>query len=130
LPLHPTRYAELLHQKLRTHGSTVWLVNTGWTGGPYGQGNRIKLAHTRALVRAALSGTLANVPTAPDPVFGVLVPTSCPGAPSEILQPRSTWRNPNEYDIKARQLAALFQKNFGIYSAQTTEGVRQAGPKG
>ena len=129
LPLHPTRYAELLFQKLKTHGSTVWLVNTGWTGGPYGEGNRIKLAHTRALVRAALNGTLANVPTTPDPVFGVFVPTSCPGVPSEILQPRSTWRNPNEYDTKARQLTALFQKNFTTHSAETTEPVRQAGPK-
>src|SRR5262249_8710819 len=110
--------------------STVWLVNTGWTGRPYGQGNWIKLAHTRALVRAALSGSLANVPTTPDPVFGVLVPTACPGVPPEILQPKGTWRRPNEYDAKARQLAALFQKNFATYGAQATEGVHQAGPKG
>jgi phosphoenolpyruvate carboxykinase (ATP) len=129
LPLHPTRYADLLHQKLRTHQSQVWLVNTGWTGGPYRQGTRMKLAHTRALVRAAIGGHLAKTPFSPDPVFGVLVPESCPGVPSELLRPRNTWRNPAEYDAQARRLAGLFQSNFAKYASHASEAVRQAGPK-
>jgi phosphoenolpyruvate carboxykinase (ATP) len=129
LPLHPARYAEMLHDCLRRHGSQVWLVNTGWTGGPYGQGHRFKLAHTRGLVRAALGGELAHVPFAPDPVFGVLVPQTCPGVPPEVLRPRDTWANPAGYDQQARHLAALFRDNFKQYAAQVGEAVRQAGPR-
>jgi phosphoenolpyruvate carboxykinase (ATP) len=130
LPLHPTRYAEMLQQKLKTYGSTVWLINTGWTGGPYGRGQRIKLSYTRGLLRAALHGELADVPFVPDPFFGVFVPQSCPGVPQEILQPRKTWPNPAEYDNRARQLAALFRNNFALYADHTSEAVRQAGPGG
>src|SRR5262249_23584388 len=129
LPLHPTRYAELLHDRITRHRSHIWLVNTGWTGGPYGVGHRMKLSHTRALLRAALSGSLAQAQFTPDPLFGVLVPQSCPGVPAEVLRPRTTWKDPTAYDEKARQLAGLFQKNFQTYAAQVSEAVRQAGPR-
>jgi phosphoenolpyruvate carboxykinase (ATP) len=130
LPLDPTRYADLLQQRLAAHRSRVWLVNTGWTGGPYGVGRRIKLAHTRALVRAALDGALEGAPMTADPVFGVLVPDSCPGVPRELLRPKNTWKDPADFDARARQLAGLFQANFKNYAARTSEAVRQAGPKG
>src|SRR5262249_31565859 len=87
LPLHPARYANLLHDRLRKHGSQVWLLNTGWSGGPPGVGQRMKLGLTRAMLRAALAGQLAGVPFAPDPLFGVLVPQSCPGVPADVLRP-------------------------------------------
>jgi phosphoenolpyruvate carboxykinase (ATP) len=129
LPLHPTRYADMLQERLARHRSEVWLVNTGWTGGPYGVGSRIRLAHTRAMVRAVLGGALAQVPFSPDPVFGVLVPQACPGVPAALLRPQGTWKNPAEYDARARQLAALFQANFRGYASGVREGVRQAGPR-
>jgi phosphoenolpyruvate carboxykinase (ATP) len=128
LPLHPTRYAELLSARLREHRSEVWLVNTGWSGGPYGVGRRMPLAHTRALVRAALNGSLAGAEFVPDPVFGLLVPTACPGVPARMLRPRDTWPDPAAYDARARQLAALFQANFAAYASQVPEAVRRAGP--
>jgi phosphoenolpyruvate carboxykinase (ATP) len=128
LPLPPGRYAELLQEKLARHRSQVWLVNTGWTGGPYGTGARIKLNHTRAMVRAALSGALNDVPLAPDPVFRVLVPQSCPGVPPELLSPRRTWPDARDYDHMARQLAARFRNNFEHYGSQVSDGVREAGP--
>jgi phosphoenolpyruvate carboxykinase (ATP) len=130
LPLHPTRYAEMLGERMQAHGSQVWLVNTGWTGGPPGQGSRINLGCTRAMVQAILGGGLAEVSFVPDPVFGVAVPNACPGVPPELLRPRNTWKNPADYDAKARQLANLFQTNFKNYAAQVSEAVRQAGPKG
>ena len=129
LPLAPTRYAQMLHDRLRKHQATVWLVNTGWSGGVYGQGSRIKLAYTRALVRAALSGALDGVALTPDPTFGVLVPASCPDVPIDILQPRNAWKNPAEYDSRARHLARLFHDNFHQFTADAGDDVRQAGPK-
>jgi phosphoenolpyruvate carboxykinase (ATP) len=129
LPLHPTRYADLLNQKLQAHRAQVWLINTGWTGGPYGRGSRIKLGLTRAMVRAALQGELAAVPFTPDRVFGVFVPERCPGVPAEVLRPRNTWPNPAEYDAQAHRLADLFQENFKPFAAQVSEAVRQAGPQ-
>jgi phosphoenolpyruvate carboxykinase (ATP) len=129
LPLDPARYAELLHEKLRAHGSEVWLVNTGWIGGSPGQVSRIRLEYTRAMVRAALSGALANVSYTADPIFGVLVPEACPGVPSELLRPRNVWKNPAEYENRARHLASLFQANFKSYAARAPEDVRQAGPR-
>ncbi|HXG09975.1 MAG TPA: phosphoenolpyruvate carboxykinase (ATP) [Gemmataceae bacterium] len=129
LPLHPTRYAEMLRDKLKAHGSQVWLVNTGWTGGPVGVGHRMRLGHTRAMVRAALAGALEGVTFTPDPTFGVLVPDACPGVPPEVLRPRSTWKDPADYDAKARYLAGLFHKNFQTYAGYVAQAVRQAGPR-
>jgi phosphoenolpyruvate carboxykinase (ATP) len=130
LPLHPTRYAQLLADRLQKHKAEVWLVNTGWTGGAYGQGSRIKLAYTRAMVRAVLTGALVDVPVAADPIFGVLVPQDCPGVPPELLQPRSTWANQADYEKHAHKLAGLFAANFKGYAAHVSEAVRQAGPRG
>jgi phosphoenolpyruvate carboxykinase (ATP) len=128
LPLYPQRYAEMLRANLETHGSTVWLVNTGWTGGPYGRGSRMKLSVTRALLRAALRGELSQVPFIPDPVFGLQMPGSCPGVPAELLNPGVTWPDRAEYDRQAQQLADLFQQNFAAYAARVQEGVWKAGP--
>jgi phosphoenolpyruvate carboxykinase (ATP) len=129
LPLPPTRYAEMLKQKLTTHGSQVWLVNTGWTGGPYGVGKRMPLQLTRAMLRAALSGALHDVAFTPDPVFGMLVPESCPGVPSALLKPRATWKDAAAYDSHAKRLSGLFRSNFSGYAAHVGEAVTQAGPK-
>jgi phosphoenolpyruvate carboxykinase (ATP) len=129
LPLNPTRYAELLGKKLDEHGSDVWLVNTGWTGGAFGTGSRMSLPYTRAMVRAILDGTLAKVPSNPDPVFGVHVPESCPDVPSEILQPKNTWADKDAYDAQARKLAGMFAENFNQFDADTTKEVRESGPK-
>jgi phosphoenolpyruvate carboxykinase (ATP) len=128
LPLDPARYAELLGQRLQQHGSEVWLINTGWTGGPQAQGSRIDLTHTRAMVRAVLQSKLAGVPFVPDPVLGVQVPTSCPGVPGQLLQPRTTWKNPSDYDAAARRLTDLFRVNFKAFAASVPEAVRKAGP--
>ena len=129
LPLPPARYAEMLRQKLHQHGSQVWLVNTGWSGGPYGRGRRIELAYTRAMVRAVLNGSLANAACVPDPIFGLLVPQACPGVPPAVLRPRETWPSVADYDATAKQLARLFRDNFAAYANEVTEEVRQAGPR-
>jgi phosphoenolpyruvate carboxykinase (ATP) len=129
IPLHPGVYAEMLGDKLREHGSRVWLVNTGWTGGPYGEGSRMKLAYTRAMVRAALAGQLDDVETATAPFFGLQIPTSVPGVPSEVLNPRDTWADVSAYDAKARELAEAFQKNFERFADRVPESVRAAGPR-
>jgi len=112
LPLPPVVYANLLGQKLAKHKTRVFLVNTGWTGGPYGVGQRFKIAHTRAIVKAALEGALEDVPYRADPVFGFEVPQTCPGVPEQILTPKHTWPNPAEYDARAQELAARFINNF------------------
>ncbi|MBX5493905.1 MAG: phosphoenolpyruvate carboxykinase (ATP) [Bryobacteraceae bacterium] len=112
LPRHPTEYARMLGEKMRTHSVKCWLVNTGWVGGAYGVGQRVKLEYTRAMVDAVLQGKLNDVPMKPHPVFGVLVPERCPGVPSELLNPRSQWSNPDEYDRAAWDLAGRFRKNF------------------
>jgi phosphoenolpyruvate carboxykinase (ATP) len=129
LPLPPGRYAAMLEHKVREHDSEVWLVNTGWTGGPFGKGRRIALAHTRAMVKAVLGGALREASFAPDPHFGLMIPAGCPGVPGEILRPRETWPDAEAYDARARQLAGLFRQNFERYATQVTEEVRQAGPK-
>jgi phosphoenolpyruvate carboxykinase (ATP) len=125
---HPGVYAELLRERIARHKADCWLVNTGWSGGPYGEGQRMKIAYTRAMVRAALDGRLANVATEPDAIFGVHVPVSCPDAPNEVLKPRRTWKNPNAYDDKARHLAKLFRDNFEQFTAGVSDEVRAAGP--
>ena len=129
LTLSPSTYAELLGEKIERHGAKVWLVNTGWTGGAFGTGNRMKLSHTRAMVRAALAGKLDNVETTPDPVFGVHVPNQVPDVPSEVLHPRETWADKNAYDQQAEKLAGMFRKNFEQFADNVSAEVRQAGPK-
>jgi phosphoenolpyruvate carboxykinase (ATP) len=131
LPLHPTRYAEMLGQKMAENPDiNVWLVNTGWTGGAYGTGHRMKLAHTRTLITAALSGVLSEVQFKTHPIFGVAVPGAVPGVPTEILDPRSTWASPEEYDRTAAALAQQFVRNFEKYadfaSADILAGAPQA----
>ncbi len=128
MPRSPNVYAELLGAKLREHSSSVWLVNTGWSGGPYGVGKRLELAYTRAMVRAALSGTLETVPTVTHPVFNLAVPTRCPGVPDAVLDPRATWSDPGAYDVQAHKVAELFQRNFTRYP-DASEAVRAAGPR-
>jgi phosphoenolpyruvate carboxykinase (ATP) len=129
LPRHPGVYARMLAERLAEHDVPVWLVNTGWTGGPYGVGKRMGIDHTRSMVRAALNGQLADVAYELDPVFGVEVPVSVPGVPSEILHPRDTWSDPAAYDAKARELAAMFAANFEAYADGVPAAVRDAGPR-
>jgi phosphoenolpyruvate carboxykinase (ATP) len=130
LPLPPARYAQLFGDRLRTHGSQVWLVNTGWMNGPFGRGQRIPLTHTRAMVRAILQGALDNVAFAPEPFFGLQTPEFCPDVPTELLRPHQSGSDPDEYAQRARQLAELFHANFETYHApDVTPEVRQAGPR-
>jgi phosphoenolpyruvate carboxykinase (ATP) len=128
--LHPGVYADLLGKKIQEHKAVCWLVNTGWSGGPYGEGQRMKIKFTRAMIRAILNGSLAQVETRPDPVFGVHVPTSCPDVPSEVLEPRGTWKDAAGYDEKAKDLARRFNENFKKYEAGVSAEVRAAAPKG
>jgi phosphoenolpyruvate carboxykinase (ATP) len=117
LPQPPVVYARLLAQKLDAHGSRVWLVNTGWTGGQYGEGERMPIAATRALLRAAISGELDDVETRTDELFGFEVPLTVPGVDAKLLDPRSTWADPAAYDEKARELAEMFKSNFTKFKA-------------
>ena len=125
-----TKYAELLGEKLRQHQSKVWLVNTGWTGGPYGTGCRMKLAHTRAMVRAALAGGLESVRYETDPLFGLAVPMDVPNVPGDVMRPRSTWADGAAYDAQARKLAGMFRKNFEKFAGAASSAIAQAGPRG
>jgi phosphoenolpyruvate carboxykinase (ATP) len=127
--LHPGVYADLLGKKMGQHNAACWLVNTGWSGGPYGIGQRMKISHTRAMIRAILSGQLADVETKPDPIFGVGVPASCPDVPADVLQPRNTWKDKEAYDKQARDLARRFNENFRKYESGVSEGVAAVGPK-
>jgi phosphoenolpyruvate carboxykinase (ATP) len=129
LPLQPSVYANLLGEKLEKHDAQCWLVNTGWTGGAFGEGSRMKLAYTRAMVTAALSGQLDDVETRPDPVFGLPVPVSIPGVPSEVLDARGSWKDASSYDAQATKLATMFRDNFKKFEEGVSEGVRQAGPR-
>ncbi len=126
---HPNKYAELLAERMKKHGSNVWLVNTGWSGGAYGTGERMPIKTTRAIVDAIHSGGLKDAPTITDPVFGFEVPTEAPGAPSEILIPRNTWSDKDAYDRTAKKLAGLFVENFAQFSDGVAQAVRDAGPK-
>jgi phosphoenolpyruvate carboxykinase (ATP) len=126
---HPTRYAELLAEKIERHGAKTWLVNTGWSGGAFGTGSRMKLAYTRAIIDGIHSGELAEAPTVTDPVFGLAVPTAYAGVPSEILVPRNTWPDAAAYDAQAAKLAALFTKNFAKYADVASADIRGAGPR-
>ena len=128
LPLSPTVYSKMLGDRLAQHGSKCWLVNTGWTGGAHGVGERMKIGYTRAMVSAALSGALDSVPMQDDPVFGVAVPTACPNVPAELLWPRGTWRDKDAYDRSARHLAGMFNENFKAFEKDASKEVREAGP--
>jgi phosphoenolpyruvate carboxykinase (ATP) len=128
MPRHPGEYAAMLLERLERDNVPVWLVNTGWTGGPYGTGERMNIAHTRSMVRAAIEGDLADVPTRLDPNFGLAVPLRCPGVPEAFLDPRSTWADPIAYDMAAARLAAMFRDNFGAYEDGVSAAVAAAGP--
>jgi phosphoenolpyruvate carboxykinase (ATP) len=127
--LHPGVYADLLGKKMARHDAACWLINTGWSGGPYGVGQRMKIGYTRAMIRAILSGELAKIQTTTDPIFGVNVPFSCPDVPAEVLQPRNTWADKEAYDRQASDLARRFNENFKKYEAGVTDAVRAAAPK-
>ena len=129
LPLHPGQYAEMLGNKMKENNVNVWMINTGWSGGPYGTGNRIKLNYTRAMITAALEGKLAGTNYEADPVFGFMVPAECPGVPSDVLKPRNTWADKAEYDVKARNLAQQFIKNFEKYARGVNKETLEAAPK-
>ena len=126
---HPAYYAELLRNKMLKYGANCWLVNTGWTGGPYGIGKRISIHHTRALLNAALDGSLLDVKYRTDPVFGFRVPEECEGVPGKVLRPIDTWEDPKAYKDKYAQLAALFVENFKKYAEGTPEEVVKVGPR-
>jgi phosphoenolpyruvate carboxykinase (ATP) len=127
--LHPGVYADLLGKQMARRNAACWLINTGWSGGPYGVGKRMKISYTRAMIRAILNGSLAQTETTPDPIFGVNVPVSCPEVPNEVLQPRNTWEDKDAYDRQAKDLARRFNENFKKYEAGVSEAVRAVAPK-
>ena len=129
LPLHPGKYASMLGKKMTEHKVNVWMVNTGWTGGPYGTGNRMKLKYTRAMITAALEGQLEQATFESHPVFGMAIPTSCPGVPDSILNPGNTWSDKDAYLEKAKYLAGLFVKNFEKYASGVAPEVLAAAPR-
>ena len=129
MPLHPTKYAEMLSKKMQDAGVNVWLINTGWTGGPYGVGSRMKLKFTRAMITAALEGDLDNVSFENHPVFGLSMPTTCPNVPDEVLSPRNTWEDKNAYDAKANELATKFNENFAQFADNANEEILAGAPK-
>jgi phosphoenolpyruvate carboxykinase (ATP) len=128
LPLQPSEYANLLRERIEKYKVRCYLINTGWTGGPYGIGERININYTRAMVRAAISGSLKSVEKVEDPIFGLRSPTSCPDVPSELLIPRNTWKDKEAYDLQAADLAARFKKNFQQFTLPNDE-VLKAGPR-
>jgi phosphoenolpyruvate carboxykinase (ATP) len=129
MPRHPSVYAEMLGERMDRFNVPVWLVNTGWTGGPYGVGERMNITWTRQMVRAALGGKLDGVPTRTDPHFNIEVPTTCPDVPTEVLWPRDTWADKDAYDRRARELAQMFVENFRSFEDRVTPAVRAAGPR-
>jgi len=129
MPMHPTVYAELLAEKIKQHDTKVWLVNTGWTGGPYGVGHRMELNYTRRMLREALAGNLDDQEFHEDPVFGLAIPEKVDDIPSEILTPRNTWEDKAAYDKKARELAGMFAKNFEQFKSEASDAIIKAGPK-
>ena len=129
LPLHPGKYAEMLGERMKKHNVNIWLVNTGWSGGPYGVGQRMKLAYTRAMISAALEGKLDHVEYVAHRHFGFMMPKECPNVPSELLSPRLAWSNEDEYDNKSKELAAMFIKNFEKYASGVSAEILDAAPK-
>ena len=128
LPLHPGRYADMLGERLEAHGTQVWLVNTGWTGGPHGVGHRMALRDTRSLLSAVLNGGMDGVEYRRCERFGWDVPLSAPNVDAALLDPRSTWENPNAYDAQAEDLVERFNANFALFEAEVAESVREAAP--
>ena len=129
LPLPPLTYAKMLGERINKYGTAVYLVNTGWSAGPYGKGHRIRLQHTRRLVNAVLDGELEHAEWETFPVFGLAIPKACEGVPSEILNPRNTWEDKAAYDVQLRKLAELFGKNVAKFHGLITEDILSAGPK-
>jgi phosphoenolpyruvate carboxykinase (ATP) len=129
MPRPPSVYGNLLKKRIAAGGADCWLINTGWTGGKYGVGKRMPIKETRALLNAALDGSLNNVEFRKDPNFGFEVPVAVPGVDTSILDPRNTWSNPAEYDAMAAKLVDLFVENFAQFESHVDEGVRQAAPK-
>jgi phosphoenolpyruvate carboxykinase (ATP) len=129
LPLPPSYYANVLAEKIEEHDCRVWMINTGWTGGPHGVGSRIRIPYTRAMLNAALEGALDEVEYVEDPIFGLMVPTSVPDVPDDLLIPRSTWSDPDAFDRQARTLARMFVENFATYADGVDEKVVKAGPQ-
>jgi phosphoenolpyruvate carboxykinase (ATP) len=128
MPLHPTKYAEMLGDRMEAHGVRIWLVNTGWSGGGFGVGKRMKLGYTRAMIGAAMRGELDNVAYETDAVFGLSVPQTCPNVPAELLNPRDTWADGAAYDAAARHLAELFHKNFAPFEAAASAAILEGAP--
>lgn len=126
---HPSKYAELLAQKMQENGSNAWLVNTGWSGGAYGTGSRMKLSYTRAIIDAIHNGELANAPTIEDPIFGFAVPTECAGVPTEMMIPKNTWADKDKFEATAKHLAELFNKNFAQFADGCSQEILDAAPK-
>jgi phosphoenolpyruvate carboxykinase (ATP) len=124
----PTLYSKLLAERIQKHGARCWLVNTGWSGGPFGTGSRMKIEYSRAMVNAALAGALDNVKMNKDPIFGLGIPTSCPDVPKEVLDPASTWSDRSAYEAKARELVGLFKENFKQFEESVSDAVKAAGP--
>lgn len=129
MPLHPTAYAEMLGERQRKHNAKVWLINTGWTGGAHGVGHRIKLKYTRAIISAALSGSLSKANFVAHDIFGIKFPTSVPGVPSEILNPKNTWMDPQAYEEQAEKLAIAFNKNFETFADKASDEIIAAAPQ-
>jgi len=129
MTLHPSVYANMLGEKIAKHNVSCWLVNTGWTGGPYGVGTRMQIAHTRAMIKAILEGQLEKVATFKDPVFGLQIPEKVEGVPNEVLNPRNTWKRPEDYDKKARELANQFVENFKEYEKTVSKEIVAASPR-
>ena len=126
---HPTKYAELLAKKMKEQNVKVWLVNTGWSGGPYGVGKRVSIAHTRAIIDAIHSGAFDKVESYQDPIFGLSIPTACPGVPGDVLIPKNSWKDKEAYDRTAKKLAGLFHENFKAYASEASKEVLEAGPR-
>jgi phosphoenolpyruvate carboxykinase (ATP) len=129
MSLHPSVYADMLGERIAKHNVSCWLVNTGWTGGPYGVGHRVEIKYTRAMIKAILEGQLDKVETTEDPVFGIHVPLKVKGVPDEILLPRNTWKNPEAYDEKAKELANQFIENFKEYESNVDKKILDASPR-
>ena len=128
MPLHPTKYAEMLGNKMQEHNVNVWLINTGWSGGEYGVGKRMSLKYTRAMITAALNGELANVGFETHNIFGLEMPNTCPNVPTELLNPRNTWDNKRAYDVKVNELAEAFNSNFEQFEEYANEEIMSAAP--